>query len=85
MMDQSILLLLPPEHSPLPKSSSYSQLDEEGLAIILGVKRFHHYLFGRQFTILSDHKSLQHLFGRSKAISPMASARIQRWTSTLSA
>jgi len=68
-----------------PAKKQYSQLDKEGLAIIFGVKRFHRYLLGRQFTILSDHKPLQHLFGRSKAIPPMALARIQRWALTLSA
>ena len=60
-----------------PTEKQYSQLDKEGLAIIFGAKRFHHYLLGRQFTIFSDHKPLQHLFGRSRAIPPMASARIQ--------
>ena len=68
-----------------PAERKYSQLDKEGLAIIFGVKRFHHYLLGRRFTIYSDHKPLQHLFGRSRAIPPMASARIQRWALTLSA
>ena len=68
-----------------PAEQKYSQLDKEGLAIIFGVKRFHYYLLGRRFTIYSDHKPLQHLFGRSRAIPPMASARIQRWALTLSA
>ena len=68
-----------------PVERKYSQLDKEGLAIIFGVKRFHQYLFGRTFTIYSDHKPLQHLFGRLKAIPPIASARIQRWALTLSA
>ena len=63
----------------------YAQLDKEGLAIIFGVKRFHQYLLGRKFIILSDHKPLQHLFSESKAIPHMASARIQRWALTLSA
>ncbi len=46
----------------------YSQLDKEGLAIIFGVKRFHQYLAGRHFTILSDHKPLQHLFQETNGI-----------------
>ena len=56
----------------------YSQL-EKGLAIVFGVKKFHQYLCGRQFTILSDHKLLQHIFKETSAIPPLASARIQRW------
>ena len=63
----------------------YSQIEKEGLAIIFGVKRFHQYLFGRQFTILSDHKPLEHLFNESQATPTLASARIQRWSLTLGA
>ena len=63
----------------------YSQIEKEGLAIIFGVKRFHQYLFGRQFTILSDHKPLKHLFSESQATPILASARIQRWSLTLGA
>ena len=63
----------------------YAHLDKEGLAIIFGVKKFHQYLFGRQFTICSDHKPLQHIFSESKPIPALASARIQRWALTLSA
>ena len=36
----------------------YSQLEKEGLAIVFAVKRFHQYLFGQHFIILSDHKPL---------------------------
>ena len=57
----------------------YSQLEKEGLAIVFAVKRFHQYLFGRHFIILSDHRPLQHLFSETRATPTMASARIQRW------
>ena len=52
---------------------------------MFGVKRFHQYLYGRKFTILSDHKPLQYLLGETRGIPPMASARIQRWALMLSA
>ena len=55
----------------------YSQIEKEGLAIIFGVKRFHQYLFSRQFTKLSDHKPLKHLFNESQATPTLVSARIQ--------
>ena len=63
----------------------YAHLDKEGLAIVFGVKKFHQYLFGRKFTIYSDHKLLQHIFAESHPIPSLASARIQRWALTLSA
>ncbi len=68
-----------------PAERNYSQFEREGLAIVFGVKRFHYYLYGRTFTILSDHQPLKHLLGETRAIPPMASARIQRWALTLSA
>ena len=58
---------------------NYSQLEKEGLAIVFGVKKFHPYLFGRHFVILSDHKPLKYLFKEDSATPVMASARIQRW------
>ena len=63
----------------------YSQLDKEGLAIIFGVKRFHQYLVGRHFVILSDYKPLQHLFRETSGVPTLASARIQRWALILGA
>ena len=64
---------------------NYAQLDKEALAIVFGVKRFHQYLYGQKFSILSDHKPLQYLLGETKGIPTMASARLQRWALTLSA
>ena len=43
------------------------------------MKKFHQFLFGRHFTIFSDHKPLQHLFSASRPVPTLASARIQRW------
>ena len=46
----------------------YSQLDKETAAIMFGVKRFHQYLYGRKFSIVSDHKPLQYLLNENKAV-----------------
>ena len=38
-----------------PVEKNYSQLDKEALAIVFGVKKFHQYVYGRQFVIqISD-------------------------------
>eukprot|EP00731_Ephydatia_muelleri_P035355 Em0116g7a len=67
-----------------PAGKGYSQLDKEALAIYFGVSKFHQYLYGRPFTIFSDHKPLIYLFGEHRGIPPMASSRIQRWALALS-
>ena len=68
-----------------PAEKNYSQLDKEALAIIFSVKRFHQYLFERTFVIVTDHRPLLGLFGPDRPIPQLASARIQRWSLTLSA
>ena len=62
---------------------NYSQLEKEGLACIFGVKRFHLYLYGRNFTIVTDHKPLLQLFDPQRGIPMQVSGRIQRWIMTL--
>ena len=63
----------------------YSQLDKEGLAIVFAVKKFHQFLYGRHFTIYTDHKPLLGIFKSEKPVPLMASGRIQRWSLSLAA
>ena len=63
-----------------PAERNYSQFEREALAIVFGVRKFHNYLCGMQFTILTDHKLLLGTFGPEKAIPNMASSRMIRWT-----
>jgi len=63
----------------------YFLLQKETLAIVFGVKKFHNYLFGRHFSIQSDHKPLSYFFNELRGILQIVSARIQRWALTLSA
>ena len=67
-----------------PAEKRDAQLDREGLAILFGVTKFHKYVYGRDFEIQSDHMPLLGLMSEDKLISPLASARIQRWALTLS-
>ncbi len=68
-----------------PAEKNYSQLEKEALAIVFAVKKFHNFIYGRQFLIESDHRPLSFIFGEKKGVPPMASSRIQRWALTLSA
>ena len=58
---------------------NYSNIERESLAVIHGVKKFYDYLYGRSFTICSDHKPLEKLLGPTKEIPRMTSSRIQAW------
>ena len=62
----------------------YAQIDKEALAIVYGIKRFHQYLYGRNFIIHTDHKPLMYLFNENRSIPATASARVQRWALTIS-
>ncbi|XP_038139940.1 uncharacterized protein K02A2.6-like [Cyprinodon tularosa] len=68
-----------------PAEKRYSQLDKEGLAIMFGIKRFHKYIYGRMFTISTDHKPLISLFHEKKPVPQMCSPRVQRWATLLRA
>ena len=46
-----------------PVEQRYSQTERECLAIVWGIEHFHLYLFGKPFTLLSDHKPLIHILG----------------------
>ncbi|XP_049527925.1 uncharacterized protein K02A2.6-like [Dermacentor silvarum] len=63
----------------------YAHIEKEALAVVFGVKRFHKYIYGREFTIYSDHLPLASLFGQTKPIPQMAAARMRRWMLLLAA
>lgn len=60
---------------------NYAQI-EEALSVVYGVKKFHQYLFGRPFTLVTDHKPI---LGAKKGIPAMVAARLQRWAMIVSA
>ena len=63
---------------------NYSQLEKEGLSLVFGIKKFHSYVFGHPFEVITDHKPLLGLLREDCATSPQASARIKRWSLFLS-
>ena len=50
--------------------ANYSNLERECLAVIHGIQRFHHYLFGKAFTVTSDHKPLEMIFQKPVHAAP---------------
>ena len=68
-----------------PAEHNYSTIDKEAVAVIVGIKKFHQFLYGNKFTIRTDHKPLVGLFGEKKGVSPQALPRVQRWALTLAA
>jgi len=56
--------------------NNYSTTELECLAIVFGVKQFRPYLYGRKFTIITDHRPLQWLFNLKDPLSKLARWRI---------
>ena len=56
---------------------NYSQLEKEGLSCIFGIKKFHDYVFGHAFELVTDHKPLLGLLKEDRATTlPGSSAGI---------
>lgn len=57
----------------------------EGLAIVWSMSKFHKYVFGRRFTLYTDHRPLLFIFGSKKGVPTHVANRIQRWAIILMA
>ena len=53
-----------------PQEALWHTTDRESLAVVFAVKRWHYYLAGNHFTILTDHAPLKCLYNSNKALSP---------------
>ncbi|KAA3676453.1 uncharacterized protein DEA37_0008229 [Paragonimus westermani] len=62
---------------------NYGQIEKEALAIISAAKKFHKLLYGRHFSLLTDHKPLLSVFGSKKRIPVYSANRLQRWATIL--
>ncbi|CAB4008236.1 Hypothetical predicted protein, partial [Paramuricea clavata] len=58
----------------------YSQIEREALAITWGCEKYHLYLYGEPFSVITDHKLLVTMFNDPAHQSPQ---RIKRWTLNL--
>ena len=63
---------------------NYAQLEREALSIVFGVRKFHQYLYGRKFTLFTDHRPLTTILGPYTGIPSLAASRLQRWALLLS-
>ncbi|XP_050046366.1 uncharacterized protein [Dermacentor andersoni] len=59
----------------LPREAAYSTIERECLAIVWAVQKFHVYLYGKPFTLQSDHQPLRYL-NSAKHVN----SRVLRWS-----
>ena len=55
---------------------NYSQIEKEARSLFLGVKRFHKFVYGRKFKLVSDLKPLIFILKENKSIPEMGASRI---------
>ena len=55
-------------------------MDNEGAVLIFEVKKFHQYLLGHRFTIVTDNMAIKIIFDPHRAVSVLAAAYITRWS-----
>ena len=60
------------------REKNYAQIEKEALSLVFGVRRFHQFLCGRKFTLVTDHKPLQAILDPKSAVPTLAVARMQR-------
>jgi len=56
---------------------NYSQINKEALSLVRGVRKFHKYLFGHHFTLVTDHEPLISIFNPEKGVLARTVARLQ--------
>ena len=67
-----------------PAQVLYPQIEREGLAVIFGLDKFRHYLYGRKFILVTDNQALSKIFDPERGLPVMTAERIQRWALKLS-
>jgi len=63
----------------------WAQTERESAAIIFGLKKFHNFLYGRSFEIVTDRRSLEYIFGSHAGLRAITASKLQRWAVLLGA
>ena len=79
MPDGSEKVVLNFSKSLNPAEVKYGQIEKEALALVFAVKKFHKFIYGRSFTLQTDHRPLLSVFGSKKGIPAHSANRLQRW------
>lgn len=58
---------------------NYTQVDKEAYAIVYGVKKFHQYLYGRKFVLVTDNKPVTQIFSPDKGLPTLSALRMQHY------
>lgn len=61
----------------------YMHVDKEAYAIMFAVKKLFQYLYGRQFTLVTDNQAITKILGEHKGIPVMSALRMQHYATYL--
>lgn len=62
----------------------YPQFQRESLAVVWAIERFSHFLLGKHFSLYTDNKGSEYLFGNKERSSTRAISRAEGWALRLS-
>ena len=62
-----------------PSERNYAQVEKDALSLVFGIQKFHKYIYGRKFTLVTDHKPLTTILGPKTGVPALAAGRLQRW------
>ncbi|XP_058817794.1 uncharacterized protein K02A2.6-like [Topomyia yanbarensis] len=81
--DSSVKVVCHASRTLTPAEQRYGQVEKEALALIFAVTKFHRFIYGRKFSLHTDHKPLVAVFGSKKGIPIHTTNRLQRWAIVL--